>query len=228
LDVPPYTLAMHALLQNSALIFDLDGTVADTMDLHRDSWRAFGLRHGLGADHPEILASSRGRTTPESMRAMFGSGLSEADLRGLLQTKQDLFWAVAQTQLRPIAGFDVFRQWVAQHQVPHALGTAGESLNVSRILSALDLADFFQLRVTGDMGLAGKPNPDIFLHAAELMGVPPSACVVFEDAIAGVEAAGRAGMRCVAVCSDHPAEDLQGEHVIAHITDYRQLLGLQP
>lgn len=217
-------LAMTHTLPESALIFDLDGTVADTMDSHRASWVAFGAHHGLSADHPEILASSKGRTTPESMRVLFGEDLSEQAMRAHLDHKQGLFWEVAQTQLKPIAGFLEFAEWVAQTERPRALGTAGESHNVARILDALGLQDFFQARVTGDMGLRGKPNPDIFLHAAQLMGVQPKDCIVFEDAIAGVAAAGRAGMRCIAICSDHPPEELQGEHVIAHITDYRQLL----
>jgi HAD superfamily hydrolase (TIGR01509 family) len=95
---------------------------------------------------------------------------------------------------------------------------------VQRVLQALALQDFFQVRVTGDMGLSGKPAPDLFLRAAQALGVDPARCVVFEDAIAGVEAARRAGMRCVAVCSDHPAEALAGPHVIAAIHDYRELL----
>lgn len=211
-------------LHESALIFDLDGTVADTMDLHRASWTAFGALHGFASDHPEVLASSRGRTTPESMRVLFGEHLSEADMRAHLDHKQGLFWEVAQTQLKPIAGFSEFAEWVSAVERPRALGTAGESHNAGRILNSLGLQDFFQARVTGDMGLRGKPNPDIFLHAAELLGVRPEQCVVFEDAIAGVAAAGRAGMRCIAVCSDHAPHELQGDHVIAHITDYRQLL----
>jgi beta-phosphoglucomutase-like phosphatase (HAD superfamily) len=217
---------MTLSLPESALIFDLDGTVADTMALHRASWVAFGTHHGFAADHPEILASSKGRTTPESMRVLFGEHLSEPEMRTHLDHKQGLFWEVAQTQLKPIAGFLDFAQWVSASERPRALGTAGESHNVGRILNALGLQDFFQARVTGDMGLRGKPNPDIFLHAAQLIGARPEECIVFEDAIAGVAAAGRAGMRCIAVCSDHAPEELQGEHVIAHITDYRQLLEL--
>lgn len=211
-------------LADAALIFDLDGTVADTMSLHRASWVSFGARHGYAADHPEVLASSRGRTTPESMRALFPDGLDEAALAARLLEKQDLFWQAAATQLRTIEGFEAFAQWVLQHDRPRALGTAGESRNVQRVLQALNLQDFFQTRATGDMGLPGKPAPDLFLRAARDLGVDPARCVVFEDAIAGVEAARRAGMRCVAVCSDHPAEALAGPHVIAAIHDYRELL----
>ena len=215
---------MLDLLIQSTLIFDLDGTVADTMDLHRESWRQFGSMHGWDADHPEILASSRGRTTPESMRVLFPQGLTEAQLRQQLDAKQDLFWQAAQQRLQTIAGFDAFAQWVQANGNRRALGTAGESHNVGRILNALQLNDFFEVRVTGDMGLKGKPNPDIFLHGATQLGVAPETCIVFEDAVAGVEAARRAGMRCVAVCSDHTADELAGPHVIAAIRDYNDLL----
>lgn len=215
---------MKHLLAQATLIFDLDGTVADTMALHRASWRDFGARHGYAADHPEIVASSRGRTTPESMRVLFPQGLDEAAMHQRLEEKQDLFWAAAHSQLKPIAGFDAFAEWVLVQQRPRALGTAGESRNVGRILDTLGLQDFFQARATGDLGLPGKPAPDIFLYAAKQLGADPADCVVFEDAIAGVEAARRAGMRCVAVCSDHSAQELAGPHVIAAIHDYRELL----
>jgi beta-phosphoglucomutase-like phosphatase (HAD superfamily) len=217
--------AMLDLISQSTLIFDLDGTVADTMDLHRESWRRFGALHGFAADDPEILASSRGRTTPESMRVLFAGGLSEQALREQLDVKQDLFWQAAQDRLAPIAGFEVFAAWLQTQAVRRALGTAGESHNVGRILDALQLQDFFEVRVTGDMGLPGKPNPDIFLRGAAQLGVAPETCIVLEDAVAGVEAARRAGMRCIAVCSDHTAEELAGPHVIAAIHDYRELLG---
>jgi HAD superfamily hydrolase (TIGR01509 family) len=216
---------MFDTLSQSALIFDLDGTVADTMALHRESWRRFGAIHGFAHDHPEILASSRGRTTPESMRVLFPAGLNEAEMAAHLEHKQALFWEAASESLKPIAGFEAFAAGLLARGGARALGTAGESHNVGRILTALNLDGFFNARVTGDMGLPGKPEPDIFLRGAELLGVSPQSCIVFEDAIAGVEAARRAGMRCIAVCSDHTAQELAGPHVIAAIHDYRELLG---
>jgi beta-phosphoglucomutase-like phosphatase (HAD superfamily) len=78
--------------------------------------------------------------------------------------------------------------------------------------------------VGGDEGLPGKPEPAIFLEAARRIGVDPAACIVFEDAPFGIEAAARAGMRAVAVCTSHSADQLTGDHVIAHIASYHDLM----
>jgi len=78
--------------------------------------------------------------------------------------------------------------------------------------------------VGGDEGLPGKPEPAIFLEAARRMGVAAAACIVFEDAPFGIEAARRAGMRAVGVCTSHSAEDLSGPHVIASVRDYNELI----
>ena len=78
--------------------------------------------------------------------------------------------------------------------------------------------------VGGDEGLPGKPEPAIFLEAAQRLGARAEHCIVFEDAPFGIEAARRAGMRAVAVCSSHSAEELAGDHVIASVRDYTELL----
>ena len=78
--------------------------------------------------------------------------------------------------------------------------------------------------VGGDEGLPGKPEPAIFLEAAKRMGISPEACIVFEDAPFGIEAARRAGMRAVAMCTSHRAEELTGPHVIASVNNYLDLM----
>ena len=80
-----------------------------------------------------------------------------------------------------------------------------------------------QAIVGGDEGLPGKPEPALFLEAARRVGAVPADCIVFEDAPFGIEAARRAGMRAVAICSSHPPEQLAGPHVLASVRDFRQL-----
>jgi beta-phosphoglucomutase-like phosphatase (HAD superfamily) len=91
-------------------------------------------------------------------------------------------------------------------------------------MSRLNMAPAPLAVVGGDQGLPGKPEPAIFLEAARQLGVPAAQCVVFEDAPLGIEAARRAGMRAVAVCTTHSAGELAGAHVIAQARDYEQLM----
>jgi beta-phosphoglucomutase-like phosphatase (HAD superfamily) len=78
--------------------------------------------------------------------------------------------------------------------------------------------------VGGDEGLPGKPEPAIFLEAARRLGAVAGECIVFEDAPFGIEAARRAGMRAVAVCTSHSAAELDGPHVLASVRDYHELM----
>jgi beta-phosphoglucomutase-like phosphatase (HAD superfamily) len=81
--------------------------------------------------------------------------------------------------------------------------------------------------VGGDQGFAGKPSPAIFLEVARLMDAPAAQCIVFEDAPFGIEAARRAGMQAVAICSSHTPAELAGPHVIRAVRDYTELLDTQ-
>ena len=104
-----------------------------------------------------------------------------------------------------------------------AVGTAGDRHNIEFAMSRLKMDPLPLTIVGGDEGFSGKPTPAIFLEAARRIGVAPECCIVFEDAPFGIEAARRAGMRAVAVCSTHSARELAGPHVIAAVRDYNQL-----
>jgi beta-phosphoglucomutase-like phosphatase (HAD superfamily) len=105
-----------------------------------------------------------------------------------------------------------------------AVGTAGDVDNVAFALAHLTLRSPLSAIVRGDEGLPGKPDPAIFLEAANRMGTTEMACIVFEDAPFGIEAACRAGMRAVAICTTHSAAELAGPHVLAAVADFNALL----
>ena len=105
-----------------------------------------------------------------------------------------------------------------------AVGTAGDIGNVEFALGHLGLEPAPQAIVRGDEGLPGKPQPAIFLEAARRIAADPAHCIVFEDAPFGIEAARRAGMRAVAICSTHTPEQLAGPHVLAAVRDYTELM----
>jgi beta-phosphoglucomutase-like phosphatase (HAD superfamily) len=107
------------------------------------------------------------------------------------------------------------------------VGTAGDKHNIAFAMRHLKMDPLPHAMVGGDEGLPGKPEPAIFLEAARRIGADPAACIVFEDAPFGIEAARRAGMKAVAVCTSHSAEQLDGDHVIAKIKHYDELIDNQ-
>ncbi|MET3917549.1 beta-phosphoglucomutase family hydrolase [Variovorax sp. OAS795] len=206
-----------------ALIFDMDGTMIDSMPWHARSWVEFVARHGLTLDVTDILARTTGRTGAECMRELFERDLSDAECQALVHEKEEIYRAMFSDNFTEVAGFTAFAKAAVARGLKVAVGTAGDRHNIEFAMSRLKMDPLPLAIVGGDEGFAGKPTPEIFLEAARRIGVAPARCIVFEDAPFGIEAARRGGMRAVAVCSTHTAAELGGPHVIAAVRDYDEL-----
>jgi beta-phosphoglucomutase-like phosphatase (HAD superfamily) len=206
-----------------ALIFDMDGTMIDSMPWHARSWVEFVARHGLVLDVSDILARTTGRTGAECMRELFERELSDAECLALVHEKEEIYRALFTDNFIEVAGFTAFARAAVARGLKVAVGTAGDRHNIEFAMSRLKMDPLPLAIVGGDEGFSGKPTPAIFLEAARRIGVAPERCIVFEDAPFGIEAARRGGMRAVAVCSTHSATELAGPHVIAAVRDYNEL-----
>jgi beta-phosphoglucomutase-like phosphatase (HAD superfamily) len=206
-----------------AFIFDMDGTMIDSMPWHARSWVEFVARHGLKLDVTDILARTTGRTGAECMRELFERDLSDAECQALVHEKEEIYRAMFSDNFTEVAGFSAFAKAAVARGLKVAVGTAGDRHDIEFAMSRLKMDPLPLAIVGGDEGFAGKPTPEIFLEAARRIGVPPERCIVFEDAPFGIEAARRGGMRAVAVCSTHSAAELAGPHVIAAVRDYDEL-----
>jgi beta-phosphoglucomutase-like phosphatase (HAD superfamily) len=206
-----------------ALIFDMDGTMIDSMPWHARSWVEFVARHGLVLDVSDILARTTGRTGAECMRELFERELSDAECLALVHEKEEIYRAMFSDNFTEVAGFTAFARTAVARGLKVAVGTAGDRHNIEFAMSRLKMDPLPLAIVGGDEGFSGKPTPAIFLEAARRIGVAPERCIVFEDAPFGIEAAHRGGMRAVAVCSTHSASELAGPHVIAAVRDYNEL-----
>jgi len=207
-----------------ALIFDMDGTMIDSMPWHAKSWVHFTERHGINIEVADLLARTTGRTGIECMRELFQRDMSDAECLALVHEKEDIYRALFGDIFTEVAGFKVFARAAAGSGLKIAVGTAGDRHNIAFAMSRLKMDPLPLAIVGGDEGLTGKPTPAIFLEAARRIAVDPTRCIVFEDAPFGIEAARRGGMRAVAVCSTHSAAELAGPHVIASVRDYNELI----
>jgi HAD superfamily hydrolase (TIGR01509 family) len=207
-----------------AFIFDMDGTMVDSMPAHARSWDEFRKRYDIDMPVEEILRRTTGRNGVECIRELMGDGIPEDRALELIGEKEATYRDLFGREFREVAGFARFMQQAQERGLKIAVATAGDRSNLAFVLKNLQLQRGPDAEVRGDMGLPGKPEPAIFLEAARRLGVPPSGCIVFEDAPFGIEAAGRAGMRAVAICSTHQAEELAGRHVIAQARDFEELI----
>jgi beta-phosphoglucomutase-like phosphatase (HAD superfamily) len=206
-----------------ALVFDMDGTMIDSMGCHAQSWAVFTQRHGIPLGTAEVLRLTTGRTGVEAVRLLFARDLSDADAQDLLHEKESVYRELFAPQFREVAGFSAFAAQAAAQGLRIGVGTAGDRHNIAFAMGHLRMQPPPQAIVGGDEGLAGKPEPAIFLEVARRLGVAPHECIVFEDAPLGIEAARRAGMAAVAVCTSHSAEQLAGPHVLEAVSDYHPL-----
>ncbi|WP_255428236.1 HAD family hydrolase [Ramlibacter cellulosilyticus] len=209
-------------MKAAALIFDMDGTMVDSMPAHAKSWDLFRQRHGVQLSVDEILKRTTGRNGIECVRLLLGDDLPEEEAKRLIDEKEADYRRIFAEDFREVAGFSEFARRAQARGLKIAVATAGDRNNLHFVLERVHVRP--EAEVRGDQGLPGKPEPDIFLAAAKKLGAEPRDCIVFEDAPFGIEAAHRAGMRAVAICSTHKAEELAGPHVIASVRDFEELM----
>jgi beta-phosphoglucomutase len=208
----------------SAFLFDMDGTIVDNMAFHTDSWLAFFARRGQALDADEFFRATAGRQGGEIMRAYLGEHLSAEEVAVLNDEKESVYRELYAPHRKPVAGFEELLAQARAHGVKLAVGTAAPPANVAFTLDGLDLRRHFDAIVGATDVARGKPHPDVFLKAAELCGVAPAHCIVFEDAPLGVEAARRAGMRCIVLTTTLPAAAFTAfDNVIAIVRDFSEL-----
>jgi HAD superfamily hydrolase (TIGR01509 family) len=195
LDIPPGDFAGY--------IFDCDGTLIDSMPVHYRAWdaamRAYGLREPLSEDLFYSLGGVPTRRVVELFNEHYGLS---ADPTAAFHLKEEIFTRLLTTVplIEPVVEF---ARRVAQSR-PVAVASGGPRDVVRRSLEIAGLSSLFPVVVTADDVVHGKPSPDMFLLAAQRMGVAPTACLVFEDAEPGHRAAQAAGMKSVHVSSRSP------------------------
>ena len=211
-------------LNISALIFDMDGTMIDSMPYHAKSWVEFTRRHGINIDVDDLLRRTTGRTGAECMAELFQRSFEPAQAAALIAEKEGIYRDLFGPDFREVAGFKRFSELAVAQGLKFGIGTAGDRHNIEFAFSHLKLTRKPDAVVGGDEGFAGKPNPDIFLEVARRLKVKPEHCIVFEDAPFGIEAARRAGMQAVAILSSHSLPELAGPHVLASVRNFDELI----
>jgi beta-phosphoglucomutase len=189
-----------------AVVFDMDGVLVDSGAHHRDAWRATFRDLGL-TPAPDFWRITIGRPADEAV-ALLVDGLERDEARRLAEVKRRHYTRLARRGTVPVAGVPAFVDALARGHVPRAVATSATRRDVERVLVELGLRSRFDVVVTADDVRWGKPHPEVYLKAAAGLAVDPGACVVFEDAVVGVQAARAAGMRVIGVTTAHTGDEL--------------------
>ena len=211
--------------KKQAFIFDMDGVLTDNMRFHADSWVELFSDFGLqGLDAERYLVETAGMKGLDVLRYFLDPQISETEAERLTELKDFLYRVMSRDRIKPIPGLGQFLDAAEKRGVQLGIGTGAGPKNIDYVLDILKITEKFQAIVNPSQVSHGKPQPDIFLRAAELLEVPPSACIVFEDALPGVEAAQKAGMYCVAVTTTNSADAFSRfDNVLQVIDDFTLL-----
>lgn len=203
-----------------AVIWDMDGVLVDTGEAHYQTWAKtlaeIGIpfsreqfRLSFGMNNAGLLTSLSG------IDSRLGKPLTEDFITEISELKERLFRQEMRGKVQLFPGAREWLERLSQQGCRQAIASSAPQENVDALVDGLGIRAFFQALLSAGK-MPGKPDPAVFLLAAEVLGAAPQRCVVVEDAVSGVEAARRAGMKCLAVTNTNPAEALAGADVIVN------------
>ena len=199
-----------------AVLWDLDGTLVDSEEYHWLSWRDTLQLEGIALTYDQFLASF-GQRNDRILGAWLGPDADPARVQRIGDAKEAEYRRLAEVHgLQPLPGAG---EWLAALRAAgwkQSIASSAPGANVTVMLRVLGLASYLDAIVAAEDVTIGKPDPQVFLKAAEKVGVPPNRCIVVEDAAAGVEGARRAGMKSIGVAKNGP---LKADVVVMSLAD---------
>jgi beta-phosphoglucomutase len=180
------------------VIFDMDGVLIDSFDLHRRSWQMMAREYGIEMSDQQF-ASTFGRTSREIIRHFWGQNVTPQQTKQMDDHKEALFRELLRQHIPVMPGAMELIGDLARGGFALGVGSSGPPENVELVVDGLGLKDRLAGIITATDVTRGKPDPQVFLLTAGQMGIDPARCAVIEDAVHGVTAARRAGMRAVAL-----------------------------
>lgn len=210
---------MTAQAAASAVIFDMDGVLLDSGAHHREAWRLLLEDLGL-APAADFWRCTVGRPAEEAVPLLLDRPVAPAEAAALARRKREHYTRLAARGVQAVAGAPAFVTALLRADVPRAVATSATRGDVEALLAEIGVRAAFEVVVTADDVRWGKPNPEVYLRAAARLGVGPTTCLVFEDAVVGVHAARNAGMRVIGVTTAHPARELLSAGAERAIADF--------
>lgn len=183
-----------------AVIFDCDGTLVDSMPAHFEAWcEALSIYGAGGVFKEDVFMAMGGRPTLDIVVELNDEYDLHLNPEAVAFAKREAFLK----RLKTITLIDEVAEFAEalRGKVPMAIASGGSRMVIEKILQTVGISDWFDEVVTADDVAVGKPEPDVFLHAARLLGVHPAKCLAMDDAPSGILAAERAGMQVIAIPS---------------------------
>ncbi len=195
------------------VVWDLDGTLADTEQAHFRAWQTLCREHGRSLTWEEFKPTF-GLGNQDILHMLIAPSLDADEVEALSRHKEELFREETGGLIAFMPGAQELVEHLQALDIPQAIGSSAPPENIVFMLRALGLEQTFPVTVSRWQVARGKPFPDIFLRAVSELGLEPHSCVVLEDAPAGIQAAHAGGMRCIVLASTWPETALSGADLI--------------
>lgn len=188
------------------ILWDLDGTLIDTKESHVRAWGSIFKKRGFHLD-TKILDLNFGRTNEVIVPLLLGFIPDDKLLTSIINEKEEEYRRIAPSQSSLIPGVETWLITADTHNIKQAIASSSPIANIDLMLNSFKIDRYFGAIISGTT-LPAKPEPDIFIKAAEEIGCKTENCLVIEDSVAGVEGAKNAGMKCLAVATSHTEKEL--------------------
>ena len=206
---------MNLFKQNfEAVIFDMDGVIADTNPYHKKAWIKFCKKYNLEISDDILKNHIYGRSNKEIFNFLFDSELSSERLSSFIDEKERIFREIYKGNVKPVKGLMGLLQKLKQSKIKIGLASLATKENMDFVFNELNIKSFFDVIVDPDEIKKSKPDPEIYFKAADLMNIDPGKCIVFEDSIPGVQAGKAAGMQVIGITTSFSKEVLNCEFAV--------------
>ena len=207
-----------------AIIFDLDGTLVDSLPYHHESWRIFFKNNNLEEhEFSEVLKEYKGGGTLELMTSVFGDMYTKDELKKMTDDKEIIFRDIYKSKIYPIEGLKQFLDNLKKNNILLSIGSNAIRKNVLMTIEELSLTNYFSSIICGDEVSRGKPDPEMFVKTLSNLNVSRDECIIFEDSIEGVKAAKNADIKVIGVTSSQSSEKLKSVGAFKTIDDYTKI-----
>lgn len=206
-----------------AALFDMDGVLVPNAAYHLKAWYVFAKNHGVALTEAGYMNHMNGHVAKDSLEFLFKRPLSADELHQYTEEKEAVYRDLYRPDLAPTPGLIPFLSTLKASDIRLAVGTSAPVSNIGFTLDGIQIRSYFEAIVDASMIERGKPDPQIYLKAAERVGVAPNRCIVFEDAFAGIEAGIRAGMKVVALATTHTRDELVDTGASLIIGDFSEI-----
>ena len=201
-------------MNSKAAIFDLDGTLIDNNAYHLKTWRVYLEKIGIEISEDAYRKNINGRTNKDALEYIYNKKMTPEEAMVYALEKEAMYRGIYKADIKPVNGLIELLEVLYNRNIPMAIATSGIQVNIDFMFEHIPIKKYFKEVVNSSHISKGKPDPEIYLKTASLLNMPAENCLVFEDAVVGVNAAHAAGMKVIAITTTQSAEELKNAEMI--------------